>query len=249
MAVDQESVSRILSILSHSLRREILLNLSEKGECSFTELMNALNIDTGKLSFHIRSLGSFLEQTSTGRYRLSRAGENAVRLIRDLEGWAVEADVVRKTSSLPLAAFRTRLLAFLIDLSLTLAIGILITLPNAIALLTRGAGVFSFDMNIILFVTLVFLWGYSTLLEGFVGQSLGKRIMGLKVVRVDGKKLFYDHAAVRNFGKAFLLPFDLLIGWRLKDARFIRYFDKFAGTTVIDLRQNPPARRVPESSQ
>jgi len=68
----------------------------------------------------------------------------------------------------------------------------------------------------------------------------------LKVVRVDGKKLFYDHAAVRNFGKAFLLPFDLLVGVRLKDARFIRYFDKFAGTTVIDLRQNLPARRVSE---
>jgi len=246
MAVDQESVSRILSVLSHSLRREILLNLSEKDECSFTELMNALNIDTGKLSFHIRSLGAFLEQTSTGRYRLSRAGENAVRLIRDLEEWAVEADVVRKTSSLPLAVFKTRVLAFLIDFSLTLAIGILITLPNAVALLTRGAGVFSFDMNIIVFVTLAFLWVYSTLLEGFVGQSLGKRITGLKVVRVDGKKLFYDHAAVRNFGKAFLLPFDLLVGVRLKDARFIRYFDKFAGTTVIDLRQNLPARRVSE---
>jgi uncharacterized RDD family membrane protein YckC len=80
------------------------------------------------------------------------------------------------------------------------------------------------------------LWIYFTLLEGFAGQSLGKRIIGLAVVRVDGKKLFYDHAAVRNFGKVFLLPFDLLIGLRLKDERFIRYFDKFAGTTVIDLK-------------
>jgi uncharacterized RDD family membrane protein YckC len=199
--------------------------------------MNALNIDTGKLSFHIRSLGAFLEQTPTGRYRLSRSGENAVKLVRDLEGWAVEVDVARKASILSIATFRVRALAFLIDLSLTLAIGILITLPNAVALLTRGAGIFSFDMNIILFVTLVFLWIYSTLLEGFAGQSLGKKITGLKVVRIDGKKLFYDQAAVRNFGKAFLLPFDLLIGVRLKDERFIRYFDKFAGTTVIDLKR------------
>ena len=56
MAVDQENISKILSILSHPLRREILLNLSEKGESSFTDLLNLLKVDTGKLSFHLRSL-------------------------------------------------------------------------------------------------------------------------------------------------------------------------------------------------
>jgi uncharacterized RDD family membrane protein YckC/DNA-binding transcriptional ArsR family regulator len=235
MAVDQENVSKILSVLSHSLRREILLNLSEKGECSFTDLMNALNVDTGKLSFHIRSLSVFLEQTPAGKYRLSKVGENAVRLIRDLEAWAVEAEVARKTSGLPVATFKKRVFAFLIDFSLVFAITILITLPSAITLLATG-NIFRPEVTTIVFLTLALLWGYSTLLEGFAGQSLGKRIIGLKVVRIDGKRLFYDYAGVRNFGKAFLLPFDLLIGLRLKDERFIRYFDKFAGTTVIDLK-------------
>jgi len=235
MAVNQDNVSKILSVLSHPLRREILINLSEKSECSFTDLMNALNVDTGKLSFHIRSLEGFLEQTPAGKYKLNKVGENAIRLIKDLETWAVEAEVAKKTSALPLATFKRRALAFLIDFSMTLAITILITLPNALSLITVG-GAFHLDVNIIVFLTLALLWIYSTLLEGFAGQSLGKRIVGLKVVRIDGKKLFYDHAAVRNFGKAFLLPFDLLIGLRLNDERFIRYFDKFAGTTVIDLR-------------
>jgi len=234
MAVNQENVSKILSILSHTLRREILLNLSEKGECSFTDLMNALNVDTGKLSFHIRSLGVFLEQTPTGKYKLSKVGENAIRLIKDLEAWAVEAEVARKTSALPLAAFKRRALAFLIDFFVTLAITVFITLPETLSLLT--AGVFRLDVTIIVFLTLALLWGYSTLLEGFAGQTLGKRVLGLKVVRTDGKRLSYDYAAVRNFGKAFLLPFDLLIGLRLKDEKFVRYFDKFAGTNVIDLR-------------
>jgi uncharacterized RDD family membrane protein YckC len=88
--------------------------------------------------------------------------------------------------------------------------------------------------NIIFY--LVLFWIYSTLFEGFAGQSVGKRIFGLKVVRLDGKRLLYDNAAIRNFGKAFLLPFDLLFGYRLRDKRFARYFDKFSGTTVIDLR-------------
>lgn len=222
-------------MLSHPLRREILSNLSEKGECSFTDLMNALNVDTGKLSFHIRSLGAFVEQTSTGKYKLSKAGENAIRLIKDLEAWAGEAEVARKTSTLPLAAFKSRVLAFLVDFFMTFAIIVLITLPNALSLFTAG-GLLRLDINVIVFLTLALLWGYSTLLEGFASQTFGKRIVGLKVVRIDGKRLSYDQAAVRNFGKAFLLPFDLLIGLRLKDERFVRYFDKFAGTTVIDLR-------------
>jgi len=232
MTVDQENVSRILSVLSHPLRREILLKLSEKGESSFTELMNALGADTGKLSFHIRNLASFLEQTATGKYKLSKVGENAIRLIRDVEAWAVEAEAVRKTSILPFATLQKRAYAFLIDFAI--AFLVFLALPNTFSLLTKGIASL-LDINVILF-SLVLLWVYFTLLEGFAGQSLGKRIIGLTVVRVDSKKLFYDHAAVRNFGKVFLLPFDLIIGLRQKDERFIRYFDKFAGTTVVDLR-------------
>lgn len=105
-------------------------------------------------------------------------------------------------------------------------------MTNVFSLISGGA--FRLDINVILLV-LVF-WVYSTLLEGFAGQSLGKKLTGLVVVRIDGKKMFYDHAAVRNFGKIFvILPFDLLAGKRTRDRRFIRYFDKFAGTIVIDL--------------
>ncbi len=234
MAVDQDNVSKILSVLSHPLRREILLMLSEKDECSFTDLLNVLKVDTGKLSFHLRALSAFTEQTPTGKYKLSRIGESAVRVISDVESWAEVADVNRKATQLPLASFKKRVFAFLIDFLLMLAITVLITLPQVFSLFSGN--VFSPGLSAVLFVTLGLLWVYSTLLEGFNGQSLGKRVIGLKVVRTDGKKMSFDHAAVRNFGKAFLLPFDLIVGWRLKNEKFIRYFDKFAGTTVIDLR-------------
>ena len=236
MAVNEENISRILVVLSNPLRRQILTNLSEKGECSFTDLMNALNVDTGKLSFHIRNLEGFLEQTPSGRYKLTKMGENAIRLIRDLEAWAFEVEVTRKTSVLPIATLKKRALAFLIDFAL--AFVVFLALPNAFSLLSKGVTSL-LDINVILF-SLVLFWVYFTLLEGFAGQSLGKRIIGLTVVRVDGKKLFYDVAAVRSFCKAFLflLPFDLLFGYRLKDERYVRYFDKFAGTTVLDLRHS-----------
>jgi uncharacterized RDD family membrane protein YckC/DNA-binding transcriptional ArsR family regulator len=243
MTADQDDVSRILSELSHPLRRAILLNLSEKGELSFTDMMNLLEVDTGKLSFHIRSLAEFLEQTPSGKYRLGKLGENAIVFIKDIEAWAVEASVSGKTSILPLASIEKRIYAFLIDFAIALGVFIVTAITtNLLSSITTG-GPFRVDFpNLILFLLL--FWAYLTLLEGFVGQSLGKRIMGLKVVRLDGKRLSYDHAAVRNFGKAFLLPFDLLFGLMLKDKKFLRYFDKFAGTTVINLRPTGSSNRV-----
>ncbi len=236
MAVDQENVSKILSVLSHRLRREILLLLSEKGECSFTDLLNALNVDTGKLSFHIRNLSVFMEQTSTGKYKLSKIGENAVRVIRDVESWTEVADLNRKTTQLPLASFKNRVYAYLMDFSVVLSISIvLLALPQAFSFLVGNT--LQPNLGLAIFIIAGLLWVYTTLLEGFNGQTLGKRVIGLKVVRTDGKKMSYDHAAVRNFGKAFLLPFDLFVGWRLKNQIFLRYFDKFAGTTVITLRR------------
>ena len=233
MSVDQENVSKILSVLSHRIRREILLILREKGESSFTDLMNTLKIDTGKLSFHIRSLQPFIEQTKTGKYKLSRAGEDAVRVISDVESWAEVADVNRKASQLPLASFKKRAYAFLVDFAIMFALSALLLLQTVFSL---AAGNWTVILTL-LFVALGIMWIYSTLLEGFSGQSIGKRVLGLKVVQTDGRKLSYDHAAVRNFGKV-LLPFDLLFGYWIKDPKFTRYFDKFAGTTVIDLRKH-----------
>jgi DNA-binding HxlR family transcriptional regulator len=96
MAVNQENVSKVLSVLSHPLRRDILLHLSNNNEASFTDLLNFLKVDTGKLSFHLRALSPFIEQTPSGKYQLSRAGESAVRIIHDVEDWAEVADVQGK---------------------------------------------------------------------------------------------------------------------------------------------------------
>jgi uncharacterized RDD family membrane protein YckC len=235
MAVDQKSVSKILSVLAHPLRREILLTLRDEDECSFTDLLNVVKVDTGKLSFHLRALSPFMKQTSTGKYVLSNAGENAVRVIMDVESWAEAADVSKRSSYLPIASFETRTLAYLVDIALILLITMVIMFPQSVHILTINF--LSPELSALLFITLGLFWVYSTLLEGFNGQSLGKRLLGLKAIKTDGKNLSYDHSAIRNFGKAFLLPIDLIFGLQLKNPEFIRYFDKFAGTTVISLRK------------
>jgi DNA-binding transcriptional ArsR family regulator len=127
MSIEQENVSKVLSVLAHPMRREILLDLSENKESSFTDLLNLLKADTGKLSFHLRALSSFIEQTPNGKYKLSRAGENAVRVIHDVEGWVEAADVHGRANLLPVVSIKYRAGAFLVDFALMLAITLAIT--------------------------------------------------------------------------------------------------------------------------
>jgi uncharacterized RDD family membrane protein YckC len=231
----QKNVSQIFAILTHPLRRQILINLSDN-ELSLTDLLNILEVDTGKLSFHLRSLKTFIEQTPAYKYRLNGKGESAVRIIHDIEFWAEGAYSPSVETQLSLASISKRICAYLVSFSIISAITLsVIVIPQIFS--SFSATILAGTISTYLFVTVGLLWLYSTLLEGFNGQTIGKRIMGLKVVRTDRKKLSYDQAALRNFGKILpLLPFDLIIEWRIPNNTFKRYFDKYAGTTVIDLR-------------
>ena len=99
-----------------------------------------------------------------------------MRVINDVESWAEVADVNRKATQLPLASFGKRVAAFLTDFLLMLVITMLFTLPQVVSILEGN--VISPELSTVLFITLALLWVYSTLLEGFNGQSLGKRLTG-----------------------------------------------------------------------
>ena len=237
MAVNQENVSKVLSVLSHPLRRDILLDLSNNGESSFTDLLNLLKVDTGKLSFHLRSLSHL----SLSRRQAANTNSAEQAKAQSASSMMLKAGQKSPMYRAKQAHYRFHHLkngAFAFShrfcFNLCHNHGDHFYSAVAVAYLQRVLGS---EISTLLFITIGLLWLYSTLLEGFNGQSIGKRVIGLKVVRTDGKKMSYDHAAVRNFGKVLpLLPFDLLFGWRIKNQAFMRYFDKFAGTTVIDLR-------------
>ena len=232
MTVVQDNVSKLLSTLAHPLRREILSYIGKNGEQRFTDLMNALNIDTGKMSFHMRHLQELLDQDPTGKYRLNKAGERALELIGDVEDWAFKGELEPVTTIFSTANFIERTIAFFIDASLIFIVFMLPTLVTDVFLAGMANGI---TINFNIFVFLVVLWLYFTLFEGFAGQSFGKLVMRSKVVRINGKEMSYDNAAIRNLGKCFLLPLDLLMGYRIRKKGFLRYFDKFSGTTVVNL--------------
>ena len=88
----------------------------------------------------------------------------------------------------------------------------------------------------------IFFFLYWTVMEGFEGrgQSIGKMVMNLKVVNRDGSKIACRTAAIESFGKAFLLPFDCLIGWLAMKGTKLRVFNRISNTIVIKIDYKEP---------
>jgi len=92
----------------------------------------------------------------------------------------------------------------------------------------------------------MFVWGiiwivYYTVMEASSWQaSLGKRVLGLRVQMLDGSKAPFGKTLMRNLSKIFwpILLIDWLIGLATPgpDPRQ-RYFDRFAGTTVVSVKE------------
>lgn len=74
---------------------------------------------------------------------------------------------------------------------------------------------------------------YWTLLEYYKGQSIGKIALGIKVVNLKGKNPTITQSAINSFGKAFLLPIDMIIGLLALKNQNLRIFNKISDTKVI----------------
>ena len=76
----------IFAALKHPARRQILLLLEQKGEVSFTDIQNTVDINnTGLLSYHLKELALLVEQSERGKYRLSDVGQTSMVLFRKVE--------------------------------------------------------------------------------------------------------------------------------------------------------------------
>ncbi|SFS12317.1 RDD family protein [Halomicrobium zhouii] len=86
------------------------------------------------------------------------------------------------------------------------------------------------------------LWIYWTALEGYHGQSAGKMVLDIAVTDERGEDIDYLTAAIESFGKAFLLPLDLLIGWIAMEDEYVRLFNELSSTIVVAVSEDD---RVP----
>jgi uncharacterized RDD family membrane protein YckC len=138
-------------------------------------------------------------------------------------------------SATPYAGFVSRLVAFLIDLALVVAV---VTVTGAVSTWLNsvlGLG----EVTRLLLVAVTFLFNAAFCLAVYViftaaaGQTPGKWVMGLRVVTTDGKPMTVRLALRRLIGQALSLPlfWGYLIVLIADDRR--SFADRFAGTRVI----------------
>jgi len=88
------------------------------------------------------------------------------------------------------------------------------------------------------------LFVYWTLMEGYYGQSVGKMALKLRVANSEGGDTNYVEAAIESFGKAFLLPIDVLVGLLAFDNTRQRLFNRISNTIVVQVREDEALRGV-----
>ena len=80
-------------------------------------------------------------------------------------------------------------------------------------------------------------FGYWTYFESTSGQSIGKRLLKIKTIDLSGNRILIKSAAIESFGKAFLLPIDVILGWIFTNNKRQRIFNRISNTIVIKLKK------------
>jgi uncharacterized RDD family membrane protein YckC len=149
-------------------------------------------------------------------------------------------DFTSKPSELSLAIWSERFFAWLINFILV-SIGIEIlfyaaTFPSWFD--TNPDRWFRGGVSIGFVVRSLIFLAYWTYFESTSGQSLGKTIFHLKTVGISGQTLNIRDALLESFGKSFLLPIDLILGWIFTNDKRQRIFNRVSNTIVIKLKSD-----------
>lgn len=139
------------------------------------------------------------------------------------------------------AGFISRALAFVIDcvvIGVTLvSVSWLVSVTVAMLKVIPGSDQYLdalFTPMVTSLLTGLFILGYHLVFIILVGQTPGKALMGLRVVRVNGGRLNAWHALVRVAGYLLsALPLGLGFIWIFIDDRRQAWHDRLAGTCVI----------------
>lgn len=83
--------------------------------------------------------------------------------------------------------------------------------------------------------SLVFL-AYWIYFESTTGQSLGKMALRIKTTDLYGNRADIRNIAIESFGKAFLLPLDLVLGWLVTNEKRQRIFGRAGNTLVVKIK-------------
>jgi len=86
-------------------------------------------------------------------------------------------------------------------------------------------------------ITSLVFFAYWIYFETTTGQSLGKIAFRLKTTDLNGNRANIRSIAIESFGKSFLLPIDLILGWIFTNEKRQRVFARAGETIVIKMGQ------------
>ena len=86
--------------------------------------------------------------------------------------------------------------------------------------------------------TSILFFAYWTVLEYKTGQTIGKKILNLRITNINGGKPNLKGIMISSFGKSFLLPVDCILGWILTNKKRQRVFNKLGDTLIVKIRES-----------
>lgn len=140
------------------------------------------------------------------------------------------------SSKVIIAKWSDRFLAWLIDFIIVSAIS------TSIIFTSFGTLDYEYDEDMFwaestqYIPTSVLFFVYWTILEFKTGQTIGKKILNLKVTDVYGNKPSLKGILISSFGKTFLLPIDVVLGGILTNEKRQRIFNKLGDTLVVKIK-------------
>ena len=156
--------------------------------------------------------------------------------------------IERGPLEITLASWGDRFLAWLVDFILV-SIGLailfaLISIPFWFSYYDNMERVFRDTGPLPYIISSLGFLAYWTYFESSTttGQSIGKRLLKIKTTDLGGRKIDTKSAIIESFGKAFLLPLDVVLGWIFTNNKRQRIFNRISNTIVIKLKPKEEGR-------
>ena len=147
-------------------------------------------------------------------------------------------------SKIILAKWTDRFLAWLIDFIIisSISTAIIFALFGTIYYELDKEGLWAENTQYI--PTSILFFVYWVILEYKTGQTIGKKTLNLKVISIDGSKANLKGILLGGFGKSFLLPIDVILGWILTNDKRQRIFNKLGDTIVIKIKDSEDNSKI-----
>ncbi len=216
--------------LSHPFRIKIIELLHENVELSYSEMLAALQIETGPLNFHLKAMGGLWAKKGD-KYVLTDSGETAFKIIQEVRkpGKKVVGEPLKKHIILK------RLTATLIDFAFFLGGPIFVALTFSVWMPFYRAGISAIELTFLVHSILFLTFLAFTAMETYNGQTLGKYYAGIRVLKDDGRKINLTEGAIRNIAKVYFLPLDVLAGLLFfRKYGYIRFSDYYVKARVFE---------------